>query len=63
MAPPLQLNLRVNAECREALERYRFKREKIVRETLPEFRLTLVEAFRILVLDAVKDDKKPEKKP
>jgi hypothetical protein len=54
MAAPLQLNMRVNGEYHEALERYRYKREKIVRETIPEFRLSLPEAFRMLALGALK---------
>jgi hypothetical protein len=62
MVGPLQLNVRINAECHEALERYRSKYETAVRETLPEFRLTLTEAFRIIVAGALKVEEQKKKK-
>ncbi len=58
MAGTIQLNVRINEECRRALERYRINREKVVQQTIPEFRLSLSDAFRMLVLDAVKSDEK-----
>jgi hypothetical protein len=63
MAGLVQVNVRMNEECREALERYRFKREKTVRETLPKFRLSLNDAFRMLILDTLQAEEKEEKKP
>lgn len=58
MTGTIQLNVRINEECRKALERYRINREKAVQRTIPEFRLSLSEAFRMLVFDAVKTDEK-----
>lgn len=63
MAGAIQINMRVNAEFHEAIERYRFRREKHVQREMPEFRLTTAEALRMLVLSALKAEEEHIEKP
>lgn len=51
---PEQINIRLNPECREALEAYRAKREKAIRREMPTFHLTHTEALRSLIIDTLR---------
>lgn len=54
MVGAIQINMRVNTEFYDAIERFRVKREKAIQEKFPEFRLTSTEALRMLVVGALK---------
>ncbi len=57
---PEQINIRLNPECRAALEEYRAKREAAVKPAMPTFHLTHAEALRMLILESLQEiPKKP----
>lgn len=62
MVSMVQINMRVNAEFQEAIERYRNRREKVLRETIPDFRFTTAEALRTLILNGLRSDEESAKK-
>jgi hypothetical protein len=57
---PEQINIRLNPECRAALEAYRIKREAAVRREISGFRMNPTEALRLLIIDALNEiERKP----
>jgi hypothetical protein len=52
---PEQINIRLNPECRAALEEYRAKRETAMRREMHTFKLSHTEALRLLIIESLRE--------
>jgi hypothetical protein len=52
---PEQINIRLNPECRAALEAYRAKREAAVKREMPTFHMSHTEALRLLIVEVLRE--------